>query len=129
MVDWIIILMLYATFNNGSAILWWSVLLVEGTRVPRDHQQYCWNVDSRFFFLTKIIRWNSWITNFWEVQRCDCWEVQRCDFWEVQRCDFWEVQRCDFLCITRAIVLLLSIFAPFCFLFFFKWNVQSMWTI
>jgi len=30
----ILIMVLYATFNNISIILWWSVLLVEETRVP-----------------------------------------------------------------------------------------------
>ena len=28
-----------ATFNNISIISWWSVLLVEGTGVPRENQQ------------------------------------------------------------------------------------------
>ena len=28
-----------ATFNNISVILWWSVLLVEETRVPRENHR------------------------------------------------------------------------------------------
>jgi hypothetical protein len=33
------LLLFYATFNNISVILWWSVLLVEETRVPRENHQ------------------------------------------------------------------------------------------
>jgi hypothetical protein len=32
-----------ATFNNISAISWWSVLLVEGTRVPGENQWTAFN--------------------------------------------------------------------------------------
>jgi hypothetical protein len=33
------IMMFNATFNNISAILWWSVLLVEETEVPGENHQ------------------------------------------------------------------------------------------
>jgi hypothetical protein len=32
-----------ATFNNISVILWWSVLLVEETRVPRENHRHAVN--------------------------------------------------------------------------------------
>ena len=32
-------MVLNATFNNISVISWWSVLMVEETRVPRENQR------------------------------------------------------------------------------------------
>ena len=33
------VMVIYATFNNSSAILWQSVILVEETGVPRENHQ------------------------------------------------------------------------------------------
>jgi hypothetical protein len=36
---WVMVMVFNATFNNISVILWWSVLLVEETRVPRENRR------------------------------------------------------------------------------------------
>jgi hypothetical protein len=35
----VVVMVFNATFNNISAIMWWSVLLVEETGVPRENHR------------------------------------------------------------------------------------------
>ena len=37
---WVIVMVFDATFNNSSVISWWSVLLVDDTRVPEENHQH-----------------------------------------------------------------------------------------
>ena len=39
LIDWFVFMVFNTTFNNISVISWWSVLLVEKTRAPRENYQ------------------------------------------------------------------------------------------
>ena len=67
--SWVRVMVLNTTFNNISAIPWWSVLLVEETGVPRDNHRptYLTVTHSTFIFtfviaLIDVIPFIGW---FW----------------------------------------------------------------
>ena len=69
---WVRVRMFNATFSNISVISWWSVLLVEETRVPRENLELAashWH----FVFTTKVTNFYSKLVpdQKWNTQRRD----------------------------------------------------------